>query len=115
MMSISQSGFTVNFPYMINEQAKHIAHIIERALGAGVKSLEVSEEAEAEWVEAVIQFGNRTAEFAEHCTPGYYNNEGQPSSTSLQNGFYFGEPTEFVKILEDWRADGTMKGLRQHR
>jgi cyclohexanone monooxygenase len=111
MMSISQSGFTVNFPYMINEQAKHIAYIIERALDQGIRSLEVSEAAEAEWVDAVVQLAERTAEFGENCTPGYYNNEGQPGETSRQNGFYFGGPTEFVKILEDWRAEGGMKGL----
>ena len=26
-------------------------------------------------------------------------------------GFHFDRPTEFVQILEDWRADGGMKGL----
>jgi cyclohexanone monooxygenase len=112
MMSIAQSGFTVNFPYMINEQAKHIAYSIGRALDMGIRSLEVSEEAEAEWVDAVIQHSDRTAEFGEHCTPGYYNNEGQPQESSRQNGFYFGGPTEFVEILEKWRAEGGMKGLK---
>jgi len=111
MLSITQSGFTVNFPHMINEQAKHIAYIIERALDRGVRTLEVSEEAEAEWVEAVVRFGDRTVEFSENCTPGYYNNEGQPEKTSRQNGFYFGGPTEFSEILEAWRVDGGMKGL----
>ncbi|UCE87821.1 MAG: monooxygenase, partial [Deltaproteobacteria bacterium] len=113
MMSIAQSGFTVNFPYMINEQAKHIAYIIERALAQGIRSLEVSERAEAEWVDAVVRLAERTAEFGEQCTPGYYNNEGQPGETSRQNGFYFGGPTEFVEILEAWRADGGMQGLER--
>ena len=40
-------------------------------------------------------------------------NEGKPGEGSRQNGFYFGEPKEFVKILEDWRADGEMKGLER--
>jgi cyclohexanone monooxygenase len=111
MMSIAQSGFTVNFPHMINEQAKHIAHIVARALGEDIRSIEASPEAEAEWVEAVIRFGDRTTGFAEHCTPGYYNNEGQLAAASRQSGFYFGEPTEFSEILEAWRAEGGMKGL----
>ncbi len=111
MMSIAQSGLTVNFPYMLNEQAKHLAYIIQRALEKGIQSLEVSEEAEAEWVDAVIRLADRTTAFGEQCTPGYYNNEGMPGRKSRQNGFYFGGPTEFVKILEDWRADGGMKGL----
>jgi cyclohexanone monooxygenase len=112
MMSIAQSGFTVNFPYMINEQAKHIAYVIHRALEKGIAALEVTEEAEAEWVEAVIGRSGFASDFAENCTPGYYNNEGQPAKASIQNGFYFGGPTEFVDILEQWRADGEMKGLQ---
>jgi len=115
MMSIAQSGFTVNFPYMTNEQAKHIAYVIERALAQGIPSLEVSEAVEAAWVEAVAQMADRTAEFGENCTPGYYNNEGKPGKTSQQNGFYFGGPKEFVEILERWRADGGMPGLELGR
>jgi cyclohexanone monooxygenase len=112
MMSIAQSGLTVNFPHMINEQAKHIADVISVAIARGIQRLEVSAEAEAEWVDAVVQRAGNTLEFSQSCTPGYYNNEGQPSEASRQNGFYFGGPTEFVKILEDWRADGSLKGLR---
>jgi cation diffusion facilitator CzcD-associated flavoprotein CzcO len=113
MLSITQSGFTVNFPHMINEQARHIAYIVERALDEGIQTLEASEEAEAEWVDAVVHFGDRTVEFAEQCTPGYYNNEGQPEKASRQNGFYFGGPMAFVEILEAWRADGKLKGLNR--
>jgi len=115
MMSIAQSGFTVNFPYMINEQAKHIAYVIGRAVSDDIESLEVSEAAEAAWVDAVIQRSARTGDFAEHCTPGYYNNEGRPSNTSRQNGFYFGEPMEFVEVLARWRAAGDMPGLERRK
>ncbi len=111
MMSIAQSGLTVNFPYMGNEQAKHLAYIIERGLDKGIQSLEVSEVAEAEWVDSVLRLAEGRAEFAEQCTPGYYNNEGKPGRQTRQNFFYFGGPTGFVDILEAWRADGSMKGL----
>jgi len=69
MMSIAQSGFTVNFPYMINEQAKHIAYVIHRALTHGLRFLEVTEGAESEWTEAVIARSALTTDFAENCTP----------------------------------------------
>ncbi len=111
MMSIAQSGFTVNFPHMINEQAKQIAYVIHTALERGLRSLEVSQKAEQDWVDAVIATGGKTVEFGENCTPGYYNNEGQPPASSLQNGFYFGGPTEFVEILEKWRDNGALEGL----
>jgi cation diffusion facilitator CzcD-associated flavoprotein CzcO len=111
MMSIAQSGFTVNFPYMIDQQAKHIAYVIHRALGDGLRTVEATEAAEAEWVATIVERSTLSADFAEQCTPGYYNNEGKPSPASRQNGFFFGGPTEFVEILEQWRADGTMPGL----
>ena len=63
MMSIAQSGFTVNFPHMINEQAKQIAYVIHAALDQGIRSLEVSEKAEQDWVDAVIATSGKTAEF----------------------------------------------------
>jgi cation diffusion facilitator CzcD-associated flavoprotein CzcO len=111
MMSIAQSGFTVNFPYMIDQQAKQIAYVIERALRNGWQTVEATAEAEAEWVETILSRSMLSADYAEQCTPGYYNNEGMPSDTSRQNGFFFGGPTEFVEILEEWRAEGTLRGL----
>jgi cyclohexanone monooxygenase len=111
MMSISQSGFTVNFPYMIDQQAKQIAYVVDRALRDGMRTVEVTEAAEAQWVETIIARSVLSADFVEQCTPGYYNNEGRPSAASRQNGFFFGGPMEFVEILEQWRADGTMPGL----
>jgi cation diffusion facilitator CzcD-associated flavoprotein CzcO len=113
MMSTAQSGLTVNFPYMINEQAKHIAYIVERALSQDIRSLEASAEAEAEWVDSVLELADGRSEFAEQCTPGYYNNEGKPGRITRQNFFFFGGPTEFVELLESWRADGSMKGLER--
>jgi len=111
MMSIAQSGFTVNFPYIIDLQAKHIAWLVAAALERGAKKLEASAEAEAAWVAAVIERAGSTLDFSRDCTPGYYNNEGHPTETSRQNGFYMGGPTEFATILEDWRADGRLSGL----
>jgi cation diffusion facilitator CzcD-associated flavoprotein CzcO len=111
MMSIAQSGFTVNFPYLIDLQAKHIAYLVGAALERGVTRLEASAEAEAAWVAAVIEKTSSTLEFSQSCTPGYYNSEGQPTEASRQNGFYMGGPTEFAEILERWRAEGRLEGL----
>ena len=114
MMSIAQSGVTMNFTYILNEQSKNLAYIIARALNNDMKTLEVSEEAEAEWVDDVLEHSMDREDFFELCTPGYINNEGSHREQFRQNGFFFGEPTEFKKILEDWRAEGGMKGLESH-
>jgi len=110
-MSIAQSGFTVNFPYMLNEQAKHVAYVVSEAMGRGLRTLEATAAAEAAWVERVVQASSRTGDFAENCTPGYYNEEGHPGPASRQNGFFFGGPTEFVDLLAAWRAAGDLAGL----
>jgi cation diffusion facilitator CzcD-associated flavoprotein CzcO len=111
IMSISQSGFTVNFTHMLGEAGRHSAFIIKRALDEGIETLEVSQEAEAEWVDTVVRLADLGGEFQQSCTPSYYNNEGQPGETSRQNGFFFGQPTEYMQALEDCRADGGLKGL----
>ncbi len=52
--SIAQSGFTVNFPYLLDVQARHVAWIIASALEHGVTEVEASADAEAAWVETVV-------------------------------------------------------------
>jgi hypothetical protein len=113
MMSIAQSGFTVNFPYTFDLQARHIAWIIERALDRGWKRLETTAEAEAAWVAEVVERGGQTTEFSENCTPGYYNNEGTADDRSRRGGFFFGGPTEFAERLEAWRGAAEFEGLER--
>jgi cyclohexanone monooxygenase len=115
IMSITQSGFTVNFTHMLGETGKHLAFIIKRALDEGIQTVEVSAEAESDWVDTILGNASIGGQFQQDCTPGYYNNEGKPGEISRQNGFFFGEPMEFMKILEDCRADGGMKGLNLDR
>jgi len=111
VLSIAQSGFTVNFPYLLDVQAQHVAWVMAWALHHHVDVLEASEQAEQAWVDTIVARGERTADSARNCTPGYYNNEGQADAKTRQAGFYFGEPTEYARILEAWRADGTLHGL----
>ena len=106
-----QSGFTVNFPHMLEEQARHIAHILEHAQTNDIKRIEVTEESEEWWVERIISLSQNNIQFLESCTPGYYNNEGKPAARSVQSGSYGGGPVAFVQVLEQWRAEGDMRGL----
>jgi len=111
MMSTAQAGLTVNFPYLIDLQARHVAWTIATALERGIDVLEATEEAEAAWVEEILRRGSRSIESSKACTPGYYNNEGQPSTKTAQGSFFFGRPTEYAEILEGWREDGSLRGL----
>ncbi len=106
-----QSGFTVNFPHMIDEQARHCAYILEHARAHGVRVVETSEEAEQAWVDEIVRMAVNNQRFLEACTPGYYNNEGRPGERSLRNGSYGAGAIAFIKVLEAWRAGGSLAGL----
>jgi cation diffusion facilitator CzcD-associated flavoprotein CzcO len=106
-----QSGFTVNFPHMLNEQSKHIAYIVRHALDDGLRTVEATPEAEAAWVQTIVELAANNQKFLEACTPGYYNNEGKPGDRTVRNGTYGGGPIAFIKLLEDWRAAGGLAGL----
>ncbi len=114
VMSNPQSGFTASYPHLLNEQAVHLAYIIQKGREKGLRVIEASEEGEAKWVEQCISKARDAGDFFENCTPGYYNNEGQMSDRSVQNGFYGGGSIEFFKILANWRGDGQLEGLETH-
>jgi cation diffusion facilitator CzcD-associated flavoprotein CzcO len=109
--SIAQAGLTVNFPYLLDVQASHVAWIIAWALEHGATEVEASPGAEAAWVDTVVQRSALTAERAKTCTPGYYNREGKADAKTRQGSFFFGAPTEYADILAAWRAKGDLDGL----
>ena len=113
--SIAQSGFTVNFPYLLDVQARHVAWIIARAIERGITEVEPTPAAEAAWVDTVVRRSVATAGRAKTCTPGYYNREGQADARTRQGSFFFGEPTEYADILETWRSRDDFDGLETHR
>ena len=111
IVSQTQSGFTVNFPHMLNEQSIHLAHLIAHLEQNGLTRVEATAEAEEKWVRTIVDLAQNNIKFLESCTPGYYNNEGKPAARSLQSGSYGGGPIAFVKVLERWREQGELDGL----
>ncbi len=111
IVSNIQSGFTANFPHMINEQSKHIAYVLNHCAEHQVRRLEASEAAEDAWVQTIIDLSIMRQKFLEECTPGYYNNEGNVQAMSARNGSYGAGPVAFVIVLEAWRAEGSLAGL----
>jgi cyclohexanone monooxygenase len=111
IISNSQSGFTANFPHMINEQSKHIGYILRHCADHQVRVIEPGQAAEQAWVQTIVDLSIMRAAFLEECTPGYYNNEGKVAQMNARNGSYGAGPVAFVKVLEDWRAEGGLQGL----
>ena len=107
----AQSGMSPNFPHMLGEQAKHVAHIVEHCLRAGVRAVETSPDAEREWVDAVVRTGQGRRRFLETCTPGYYNNEGRVSDALVRSFPHGDGPVAFIDLLRKWRSEGDFAGL----
>ena len=80
--------------------------------------MEVGREAEDAWIE-LLHSGPGTFFGSTECTPGYYNNEGQP--TVAGRDFILGYPlgaTAYFEYLDGWRTAGTFEGLEfrgEHR
>jgi cyclohexanone monooxygenase len=114
VVSQAQSGMSPNFPHMLSEQAKHIAHIIGECEATGIETIEPTEQAEAEWVDMIVKLGESRREFIESCTPGYYNNEGRISEAAGRSSVYGNGPIEFINLLKEWREKGGLSGLERN-
>lgn len=107
-----QSGLPPNLVHAINEQSKHVAHLIGHAVAKGVTTVECKEDAEAEWVRMIHESKSNSLHFQKDCTPSYLNNEGKPDEGDGWFGGYYGEgPEAYFQLLRDWRAAGTFEGI----
>jgi hypothetical protein len=110
-----QSGFTVNFPHMLDEQAGTCAYILEHAFANDVRGRGERGRPRRRGSTRSSAGPVNNVKFLEACTPGYYNNEGKPGDRSVRNGSYGNGAIEFIKVLDAWRAAGTLDGLELTR
>lgn len=108
----SQSAFTVNFPHAMDEQAKHITYIVDQCLGSNVQRIEAEQAAEDAWVEQIIALSRMNESYLAQCTPGYYNSEGKPDPRSVKSSPYGAGSAAFFSVMQAWRDEGTMAGLK---
>ena len=111
IMSNAQSAFTTAYTHAMDESAKHMAYILRKCFDTGIGSIEPSAEAEQAWVEEIVSLSRFNEEFQASCTPGYYNNEGQPDPRSIQNGAYGRGPNPFFRKMAAWREADDFAGL----
>jgi cyclohexanone monooxygenase len=115
MIQLAQSGFSFNFTHMLDEYAKHIAHIVEHVRAAGADIVEATETAEEDWFDEMQRSPFALFEFLAECTPSYYNSEGATHSINVRNGPYGGGGVQYLEHLETWRNQGRMQGLKMSR
>jgi len=106
----TQVGVFANLTTMLDDQTNHIAYIIRAATDRGAAVVEASEEAEEAWRQHMLEVAVPNKEFLIECTPGYYNNEGNPIRSHIGEVYGRGYMA-FNAVLEAWRDKGDLEGL----
>ncbi len=110
----TQGGFTVNYPHLLDEASRHACHIMRHAIDNDLV-VEATEDGEENWLKTLAESARDFRAFQEQCTPGYYNNEGQPAVGGFLGSSYGNGPMAFFQLLADWRNAGTYEGLELSR
>jgi cyclohexanone monooxygenase len=111
-IGINQNGLSPNMTAMFDDQAVHVAYIIDEVNKRGAQTVEATAEAEAAWVEQIVALaGTGATAFLEQCTPGYYNREGKGTGGNMQNSPYAPGINAFNALLQRWREHGDLKGM----
>ena len=106
-----QGGLNATTTEQFGRQGYHIAWIIREALQRGLGSIEVSEEAQEDYVRHFEETEVDTTQFQRECTPSYFTNEGQVKAPwALFRGYGPGWAA-FEQMLEDWRRRGDLDGF----
>ena len=113
LVSPSQAANLIsNVPHNLIEAGRTIAATITHAHEVQATEVEPTAEAEQAWLDRLIA-GQRTFGADPDCTPGYYNNEGQPELTDDQLGRlgYPEGPVAYFAYIDAWRSSGDFAGL----
>ena len=109
---VQGANLVSNITHNLVDAARTIAHVVAEALAVGADEVEVAGASEQTWVE-LVEKSERVLLGNPDCTPGYYNNEGQPMGRRERlNSAGFPEgPVAFFDFIESWRRSGAFEGL----
>jgi cation diffusion facilitator CzcD-associated flavoprotein CzcO len=111
-LGITQNTLTPNFPHMLDEQARYVAGVVQRAQMTQAQAVEPTAEAEAGWVKTIKDSAIANLGFRADCTPGYYNGEGRAGDGhGLFDGIYGPGSVAFFELARRWREEEDMAGL----
>jgi cation diffusion facilitator CzcD-associated flavoprotein CzcO len=101
-----------NVPHNLTDSALTIATVVKTARERGADEVEVSEQAENDWLALLLTAPPRIIG-SQECTPGYYNNEGKEPTPEARSFFvgYPAGPQAYFQYIEGWRNSGEFKGL----
>lgn len=119
VIGLNQGGLNSSLTVNFEEQSRHATHIIKESLQRGATVVEPTLNAQSEYIQHIHDTAVDRTEWIRSCTPGYFNNEGKPDIDENGNEkyrFYLGDIygpgwDAFMKLLDDWRNQGDLKGL----
>ncbi len=113
VIGIAQAANLVsNIPHNFLEAGATIASVIRHAQDTGAAVVEAEPDAQAEWVRRIESAGRSFFGNTE-CTPGYYNNEGQPMGRRehLNSSGYPEGAVAYFNFITQWRESGKFEGV----
>lgn len=111
IQTATQGGLTSNVTHGLGELARHFTYMVNYAREHGVRAFDPTPEAEEQWQEQLRAAAGARRQYDIECTPGYYNNDGNPNEETGLQGFYQGGSAEFFEILEAWREEDQFRGF----
>lgn len=109
-----QSVVTVNYTQLAVFGAEFVAGTVELLGKQGVEVFDVSADAEADWIQQIVDTYVDPSGVMSACTPSRLNNEGDPGAIRPRDtnfGRGFGDFFAYRELLETWLAAGEFDGL----
>ena len=109
----SQAGWTANYTQLLDEASLHVAAIVAHMEAHDLDVIEATRDAEDRWAEEIVAHAvNGTGGIGgTDCTPGYYNNEGQPLDGPPWGASYGKGSIEYFRTTKAWRQEGSFAGV----
>jgi cation diffusion facilitator CzcD-associated flavoprotein CzcO len=109
-----QAVVTVNYTQIAVLGAEFVAGTVALLEKQGVKVFDVNAEAEADWIQKIVDTYVDPSAVMSACTPSRINNEGDPGAVRPRDTNYgrgFGDFFAYRDLLEAWLASGEFDGL----
>ncbi len=112
IMGSGQGASAVAYSYPLQEQAKHVAHVIREAKDRHATTVEPSAQAVEDYLAEVKPMSVSQRKFWLECTPSYMNDEG---ASNNRHGFYANAhpagTVDFYRMLAEWRERNQLSEL----
>ncbi|KAJ5521001.1 cyclohexanone monooxygenase [Penicillium fimorum] len=108
-----QAGASFNYTHTAYEAATHIAAIIRHCVDHehDFKAIQPTEASQMDWVQQNEAGSDERLQFAQSCTPGYFNGQGQPERIPARWGYYPKGITAWVQAMQASKEGGTLNGF----